>query len=158
LPQLPQFAASVATSTQRPSQSVPPAMPHIPAHAPAEQTCPPTQALPQVPQFSGSFRRSAHVDVLHVASGAAHVTTVAFGVHSPAEQNSPTAQPRLQAPQFDESFRRSAHTGTSAPQADRGEAQRSPAGMGADAEPHPKSRAIEIVAARRGRVMVGALR
>jgi hypothetical protein len=77
----------VATSTQRPAHSVPPAIPQVAAQTPAAQTWPAPQAVPQVPQFSGSLRKSAQADALQVASGAAHVNTVLVGVHAPAEQN-----------------------------------------------------------------------
>jgi hypothetical protein len=62
-------------------------MPQVPAQLPPEQTWPAPQAVPQVPQLSGSFRRSAHADALQVASGAAHVSWVVVAVHAPVEQN-----------------------------------------------------------------------
>jgi hypothetical protein len=60
VPQAPQFASSLFASTQEPLQFVRPgAQPS--AHAPWLQTpCVPVQALPQAPQFFGSFARFVH--------------------------------------------------------------------------------------------------
>ena len=52
-----QWAASVATFTQRPPQKVSPA-PQVERHAPAEQTEPAAQALPQRPQCALALARA----------------------------------------------------------------------------------------------------
>jgi hypothetical protein len=59
LPQAPQFLGSVCSLTQAPLQLLRPAW-HESVQAPAEQTKPPAQVKPHVPQFEGSLPTATH--------------------------------------------------------------------------------------------------
>jgi hypothetical protein len=101
LSQAPQWVGSEARSVQEPSHAVSP-IEQLATHCPAEQTWPELQALPQAPQFAGSFAVSMHVSA-HFASGAHEAA------HTPAAQTSPAPQALPQAPQFFGSWRGSTH-------------------------------------------------
>jgi hypothetical protein len=76
LPQPPQFATSLMTSTQARSQDVSPAL-QLPAHCPALHTSVTAHALPHDPQSVGLFATS---------------------MHAPAQRSSPAAQMPPPAP------------------------------------------------------------
>ena len=58
VPHVPQFDGEVRVSTHEPPQFV--SVPQLVPHAPALQTAPATQALPQVAQFFASESKSTH--------------------------------------------------------------------------------------------------
>jgi hypothetical protein len=88
LPHPPQFAASLAVSTQVDPQIVCPAgQAHVPLH-----TCPPVHALPQPPQLAGSAAVSTHVPPHSVCPACVHA-------HCPFTQALPPAQAWSQPPQ-----------------------------------------------------------
>jgi hypothetical protein len=98
LPQAPQLTVSLVRFAQRPPHRAPPAaQPQVP---PA-QTLPAGQALPQPPQFFGSFKGSMHVP-LHARKFGPHMQTL-------FQQNSPAPQAWPQVPQFVPSLRSCTH-------------------------------------------------
>ena len=93
MPQPPQFAGLEVVSSQRPPQSVSPAV-QVAAHVPAEQTCPFGHALPHAPQLLGSIFGSVQVP-LQSRSPAWQESA-----QTPLEQISPAGQALPHAPQF----------------------------------------------------------
>jgi hypothetical protein len=98
-PQLPQFDASVRTSTQAAPQRVP--WVHDAWHDPAEQTVPAAHRFAHDPQRDGFVSRFVHVP--------AHADCGGGQRHEPATHSKPGAHAFPQAPQLPMSVLRSTH-------------------------------------------------
>jgi hypothetical protein len=92
--QPPQFAVLVLVSTQPDPHSICPAT--VQPHAPALQTAPGAQVVPQPPQLSGSFPFVTAQDPLgHIV-----VPEEQLEAQAPALQTSPSLQTVVQSPQW----------------------------------------------------------
>jgi hypothetical protein len=65
-PQAPQLFGSEVLSMHEPAQATRGLVQAVAVHVPWLHTWPEVQALPQVPQFAGSFNRSMHT-LLHIS-------------------------------------------------------------------------------------------
>jgi hypothetical protein len=111
VPQVPQFAPSVASATHA---SPPPVVghtdwpvPHVVAHAPSAHCWPAAQAVPQVPQLALSVLPSAQYagpvpESVSAAMAGAHVSSplAQLVAHAPPEQTWPAAHVLPHAPQL----------------------------------------------------------
>src|SRR5512140_96905 len=100
MPQPPQFALSVCSSTQAPLHDVWPG-PHVPVHPPLEHSWPGAHALPHLPQLFGSASVSTHLPLQLVCP--------VGQPHLPLAHAVPPAQPTPQPPQSPLSFCSSTH-------------------------------------------------
>lgn len=91
-PHAPQLLLSELVSMQLPLQSVSPEPQPALEHAPDEHTSPAAQAVPQLPQFAGSFVTSTHAPL--------QVTVPAGHTHEEPLQMVPLPHTVPQPPQF----------------------------------------------------------